>query len=180
MSVFDAAASGSWSAAGTSLAGMNAAWNSWRAGTPPPPLLAAQMTTALGRLASAVNARNVNAARLAALETARASLDFLLRYRSPTEVDRARFDTWAAQAMVDAAAGVASRVSGDVSTLEWIIDRFGHTLPPALLSQVNGFLAQMRAAADARSLSVVASAAAQLRAALAAGTSGQLQDILSR
>ena len=165
MGAFDDAASAGWSSVSSRLTSMNTAWSSYRTGAPP--LLATQLTTALGRLGAAATARNANAARLAAIEVARAALDFQLRYRPPAEIDRARFDLLAAQVLVDAAAGNAAFVRGDASALEWVRDRFAHTLSPASLAQLDNALGELRAAADARNYAAATQAAARLRVAMA-------------
>ena len=167
MSIFDAAAAIDWPRASASLLGVTAAWSSFRL-TTAPPALAAQLTTALNALTTATNARNASAARQSAIDVARATLDFRLRYRPPTEVDRARFDLWAAQILVDAAANSSSGVRGDVATMEYLRQRFAHALGAAVLGQVDGLLTELRAAANAGNFVNAASAATRLRIALAA------------
>ncbi|MFN2399722.1 MAG: hypothetical protein ABR543_13950 [Gemmatimonadaceae bacterium] len=131
-------------------------------------MLAAQMTTALTKLTSGVNARNAAAARQGAIDVARAILDFHLRYRPPTEIDRARFDLWAAQILVDAAANNSAGVRGDVTTLEFVRNRFAHTLTSSVRAQVDAILVELRTTADANNMAAAAAAAARLRTAFAA------------
>lgn len=161
-----AATAGNWTEAVASLSAMNAAWNAFRAGTPP--LLAAAMTSALTTLGDAVTARHVGRARLAAIEAARAALDFRLRHRPVAEIDRARFDLWAAEVSVDAAAGNPGFVRGDVASIDLVFSRFAHTLSGASRSQVEALLAELRAAAQSRNLSAASGVAARLRTAIAA------------
>lgn len=166
-SVFDAAGANDWPGASSTLGNMTAAWNAYRTGNVPP-MLAAQMTTALTALTGGVNARNAAAARQGAIDVARATLDFRLRYRPPTEIDRARFDLWAAQILVDAAANNPAGVRGDVTTLEYVRNRFAHTLTSSVLAQVDAILLGLRTAANASNMSAAADAATRLRTALAA------------
>lgn len=165
-SIFNAALANDWPSASATLGTMTTAWNTYRGGALPP-MLAAQMTTAFNRLTSAVDSRNSPGARQAAIDVARATLDFRLRYRPATEIDRARFDLWAAQVQVDAPAGNSFGVRGDVTTLEIVRNRFAHTLTTATLGQVDAILRELRTAADARDLTAAASAASRLRATLA-------------
>jgi hypothetical protein len=46
----------------------------------------------------------------------------------PVEIDVARFDLWAAQLLVDAAAGDAAAVNGDYFSLDYVRDRIQHAL----------------------------------------------------
>ncbi len=120
-----------------------------------PEMLDAQMSDALDTLAGAVEAGNSVEARLAAIAVAQAGLDLQLRYRPPAQIDLARFGLWVRQLLVDAAAG-------DVASLEYIRDRFAHTLDSSEMSQVDAQLADLRAAADAEDLTAATSAAEQL------------------
>lgn len=165
-SVFDAALVPDWGKAATALSATTAAWNNYRAGGVPP-LLDTQMTTALAALTAAVNGQQAATARTAAIGVARATHDFRLRYVAPTLIDRARFELWARQAQVDAAAGDIGGLRGDASTLEWIRDRFQHTLATADRGQLQTLVAAMRSAADAADLPAAAQAATQLRAFVA-------------
>ncbi len=165
-SIFDAALVPDWGKAATALSATSAAWNSYRAGGVPP-VLDTQMTNALASLTSAVNAQQPATARSAAIVVARATHDFRLRYVAPTLIDRARFELWARQAQVDAAGGTAGDLRGDASTLEWIRDRFQHTLATADRDQLTTLVATMRSAADAGDLTASAQAATALRAFVA-------------
>lgn len=162
-SVFDAALVPDWSKAATALSATTAAWNSYRAGGVPP-VLDTQMTTALAALTAAVNAQRPATARSAAIMVARATHDFRLRYVTPTLIDRARFELWARQAQVDAAAGSTGSLRGDAATLEWIRDRFQHTLVATDRDQLNSLVATLRSAADAGDLVASAQAATAVRA----------------
>ena len=93
-------------------------------------------TTRSRSLEDEIDAEDPVEARNAAIEVARATLDFQLRHRPPTEIDRARFELWARQILVDADDDDPEGVRGDVTTLEWILDRFAHTLSSSDLSAI--------------------------------------------
>ena len=164
-SIFDAAASKDWKAASATVKQMTTAWGTFRAGEVPR-LIEPRMTRALGSLAKAVDAQDPAQARQAAIDTARWSLDLQLRYRPPAEIDLARFDLWAAQLLVDAAAGDAAAVSGDVFTLFYIRDRILHTLGGADVTSVNIELGKLQSAGFDEDLTRAAGAAARLRDAV--------------
>lgn len=164
--IFDAALAGDWTAAEAALETMTSAWETYQAGTVPP-MLQAQMNDALDSLAEEVEGRSPGGARQAAIDVARASLDFRLRHRPPSEIDRARFELWARQVGVDVADNDADAVRGDVTSLEWVWDRFKHTVTGPLASTIETLLGQLRTAADAENLPAARDAATQLRAALA-------------
>jgi hypothetical protein len=171
-SVEDAVVATNWNTASTTVDAMNTAWASYRTGGVPP-LLETQMNDALTALTQAVTARNAIDARMAAVQVARASLDFELRHRPHTEIDMARFDLWALQILVDADAGAAGdtlaagNVMGDVTSMEWVWKRFSHTLDSATSSSLQAILADLRTAADASNLTAARTSAEQLRSALA-------------
>ena len=57
-----------------------------------------------------------------------------------TDVDRQRFEVWARQLVIDANRSEANPgfVAADVTTLEWILPRFGDTLDEATLGRPRG------------------------------------------
>jgi len=160
--VFDAARSGNWDAASTTVEKMSAAWETYRAGEVPR-LIEPRMSDALGSLAEAVDARDAAQAQQAAIAACQWSLDLQLRYRPQTEIDRARFDLWAARLTVDAAAGAAAAVNGDLFTLDYIRDRILHTLDGADATRVNSALEDLQTAVDEEDLAAVSDAAKRLR-----------------
>ena len=83
-----------------------------------------------------------------------------------TEIDLARFDLWAAQMLVDAAAGDAAAVNGDFFSLDYIRDRIQHTLPEADRARVNLVLEELNGAVGDGDLEAVADLAQQLRETL--------------
>ncbi|MEA3324735.1 MAG: hypothetical protein U9Q37_06305 [Euryarchaeota archaeon] len=123
---FDASQSGDWNAASASVDAMIAAWDMYQAGDVPR-MLDAQMSNALVVLVAAVDARQPEEARQAAIDVARACLDLQLQYRPPAEIDLARFDLCIRQIMVDIAADDPGAVKGDIATLGWIWDRIAYT-----------------------------------------------------
>ena len=164
--VFAAAEAGDWDAATRTLAGMTAAWDAYRAGDAVPPLLDVQMGQALdaihgNALMPAVDDRNPEGARNAALDAEMAALDLELEYRSPLEVDLDRFGVWANQLAVDSASEEADpgHVAGDVSSLEWVWDRIAHGLDQADVDQITAKLEELRVAADDEDMDAVAEAA---------------------
>jgi hypothetical protein len=164
--VFAAADSGDWEAATQSLDAMTAAWEAHRATGTVPPLLDVQMSQALDALRGnalmpAVDDRNREGARNAALDVELAALDLELQYRPPAEVDLARFAVWANQLAVDSASDEADagQVAGDVSSLEWIWDRIAHSLGQADVDEVESQLTELRAAADDEDTDATAEAA---------------------
>jgi hypothetical protein len=167
--VFAATDSGDWEAATHALDAMTGAWDAHRAAGAVPPLLDVQMGQALEALRGdalmpAVDDRNREGARNAALDVEMASLDLELQYRPPTEVDLARFNVWANQLAVDSTSDEADpgQVAGDLSSLEWIWDRIAHSLERADVDEVEGQLEALRTAADDEDTAAVAEAAPRL------------------
>jgi hypothetical protein len=165
---FAAADSGDWEAAMQSLDAMTAAWEAHRAsGTVPSPL-DVQMGQALDALRGnalmpAVDNRNREGARNAALDVEMAALDLELQYRPPAEVDLGRFAVWANQLAVDSTSDEADpgQVAGDVSSLEWIWDRIAHRVDQADVDAIGSQLEELRAAADDEDTDAAAEAAPQ-------------------
>jgi hypothetical protein len=90
-----------------------------------PPLLKIQMDRGLDALVGddmvpALDARNAEGTRSAALDVAQAALDLELQYRPPTDIDLGRFEIWAEAAVVDASSDEADSglVAGDVTSLD--------------------------------------------------------------
>ncbi len=164
--VFAAADSGAWGAATQALDAMTAAWEAHGATGTVPPLLDVQMGQALDALRGnalmpAVDDRNREGTRNAALDVEMAALDLELQYRPPTEVDLERFNLWANQLAVDSASDEADpgHVAADVSSLEWIWDRIAGSLDQADVDDVGSQLTELRTAADDEDADAVAEAA---------------------
>jgi hypothetical protein len=164
--VSDAAGSSDWHAASSAVRGMKAAWNAYGSGEVPK-LIRPMMTRVLGALDRAVRARNPARARQAAIDVAQSILDLELRYRPASEVNLARFDLWAAQLVVDASAGDAAAVRGDVFTLGYIRDRILHALNPEAFTAVNIQLGRLQIASVDGALARAARAAMKLPAVTA-------------
>jgi hypothetical protein len=166
LDIFEEARSGDWNSASATIEKMNGAWENYRAGEVPK-MIEPRMSEDLAALAEAVDARDAAQARQAAIDTARWSLDLQLRYRPSAEIDLARFDLWAAQLMVDAAAGDAAAVNGDLFTLDYIRDRILQTLDGDDVIRINTVLEELQVAVDDGDLDAAASDAAFLRGILA-------------
>jgi hypothetical protein len=139
-----------------------------------PPLLKIQMDRSLDALVGddmvpALDARNAEGTRSAALDVAQAALDLELQYRPPTDIDLGRFKVWAEAAVVDASSDEADSglVAGDVTSLEWTWDRIAHTFDKADASEIEAQLKDLRTAADDEDTDAVATGATQLLETLA-------------
>jgi hypothetical protein len=165
LSVFDAAQSKDWNAASSTVEKMNAAWKAYGAGEVPK-RVEPRMIEALAELTKAVDNRDPAGTRQVALNAAQWSLDLRLRYRPAAEIDLARFDLWAAQLLVDAAAGDAAAVNSDIFTLDYIRDRILPTLDSADVARINTVLGELQGAQSTMSdkdLAAAANAAERLR-----------------
>ncbi len=169
-SLFDAAASENWDALSTTLAAMTEAWNTHQSNVDLGslfPLLDIQMARALDSLTSAIEQRAPQATRDAAFDVAVATLDLQLPYRPRVEIDLDRFDLWTRRASADSAAANPGHVAGDVTILEFIWQRVGHTVEASTAQAIDAQLGALRAAADAKDLPAASDAAAQLQDLLA-------------
>jgi len=146
---------------------MRADWDAQRARVVPPRLVA-PTNAGLAALARAVAARDSPRARDAALDVVQAALDLELSYQPPAQIDRARFDLWLRQTLVDAAARDRAAVSGDLATLEWIRDRIAHTLDSVEVTRIDTHLERLRDQVVDRDLAAAARTATDLRKVLAA------------
>jgi hypothetical protein len=153
-----------WGVISAALDDMRAAWRAHRRAAPR--RLVAPMDAAVRTLARAVARRAAGRARAAALAVAQATLDLRLPYESPAAIDRARFDLWARQVPVDAAARDLPGLRSDVSTLEWIRDRIAGGLDPVARTRVDTQLVKLRANIGDRDLHAAVRTAAALRGAL--------------
>jgi hypothetical protein len=162
LDTFDAARSGDWHAASATVEKMTAAWDTYRAGEVPT-MIEPRMTEALAALAKAVDARDAAQAQQASIDAAQWSLDLQLRHRPPDEIDLSRFDLWAAQLTVDAAADDAAAVNGDLFTLDYIRDRILDKLDGADATRVNSALEELQTAVSDEDLAAASDAAERLR-----------------
>jgi hypothetical protein len=162
LSAFKAASAKDWKQATDSVAGAQRAWQSVSSAALPKPIKPI-LNAALNSLAAAVEKRNVDKARRAAIETARWTLDLQLRHRPVSEIDLARYDLWAAQVIVDAAAGDAGSVTGDMFTLTLIRDRLLAALDPKTTQSLNIELGALMSAAADEEFGLAMEAAEKLR-----------------
>jgi hypothetical protein len=160
--VFDAAGAGRWGSASAGVAEMGRAWSTLDGGEVPR-MIEPRMARDLGSLSTAVDARDADRARQAAIDTARWAFDLQLRHRLPQEIDAVRFDLWAAQLQLDAEAGDGAAVSGDLFTLDYIRDRIQHVLGGAALTRVNTVMEELQGAVSDGDLMAAADAAGRLR-----------------
>jgi hypothetical protein len=162
LSVFDAAGAGQWGVASAGAKEIARAWAEHGAGDVPR-MIEPRMIRDLQALTAAVDARDAERARRAAIDTAQWAFDLQLRHRSPAEIDLARFDLWAAQLQLDVDAGDEAAVSGDLFTLDYIRDRIQHTLDGATLTRVNTELEELQGAVGDGDLAAAADVAGRLR-----------------
>jgi hypothetical protein len=135
--------SGHWASASAGLRVASRAWAAYRRGSVPP-RLEAEMNRAIRALRASIAKRAPARAGSAAIDVGQSALDLQLRYRPAAQIDLGRFRLWAEQTLVDAAAGDAGGVRGDVTTMEWIRDRFATQLSPANLTAIDAHLARLR------------------------------------
>jgi hypothetical protein len=171
--IFDAVATGNWDAATSKLDAMKAAWATHRASGTVPPLLDTQMSLALDALTGnplvpAVQARNDEGARTAAVDVGLASRDLELQYRPVDEIDVARFDLWGRRLVADSGSAEADpgHIAGDVAALARVWDRIAHTLDPSSVRAINAELATLKRAAKRENVAKAADGANRLRNAL--------------
>ncbi len=143
--LLDPALAGDWSRPRPLRRPRRGAWDRYQQGEVPP-RLAAEMDRALKTLGAAIGAHDRGRAGTAAIDVAQSTLDLELRYRPPAEIDLARFELWARQVLVHGAAGDMGGVNGDVATLDWVRDRFAHTIEPADITRINAHLEVLREA----------------------------------
>jgi hypothetical protein len=125
------------------------------------------MLDTIESLGDAVGAETAEEARQEAIEVARVAYDLRLRHQPATEIDRARFDLWLAQVLVDAEAGESGAIRGDTATLELVWKRIAHTFSGAASAEILAQLGELRVAADGDELDLAAITAEGLRAAFA-------------
>ena len=109
-----------------------------------PRRIAPELSGAIARLGRALDRHDRQSARTEAIQVQRWALDVQLRYRDPDSIDRARFALWADQLVIDADAGDAEAVNGDVFTLFYLRDRILAGLDPRLLQQVNQLIGALQ------------------------------------
>jgi hypothetical protein len=171
--IFRAAESGDWESAASSFSAMQGAWSAHQESTHVPPLLSIQMNRTLNALAGddtvpALDAHNAEGTRSSALHVAQAALDLELQYRSPLEVDLARFKIWAEATVLDGGSDEADSglVAADIAALDWTWDRISNTFDTADARDIDAHLKDLRAAADDEDTGAAATGATRLLEAL--------------
>jgi hypothetical protein len=165
-SIYTLAGAETWEAAARTARRVERAWEAFRGGDLPP-RLEPVTSRAVKDLSGAVDARDGKRAQESALDLAQATLDLELRHRPQPDIDRARFVFWAQRFVLDASAEDAQAARGELATLEWILDRFVHTLPDSEAIQVHAHLVELRAKVTDEDLPAAAREAERLRALLA-------------
>lgn len=145
LEVLAAVQASDWVAAGGAAEDLAASWASYPAGEVPS-RLGPLMDQTLGELNAAVDTRDAASSAQAAINTAQISLDLALRYRPVTEVDASRFDLWLAQLQFDASVDDAGAVNGDLLTLDYVRERFIHTLDANATAELNLGMEELQAA----------------------------------
>jgi hypothetical protein len=173
LETFDAAKSRDWNGASGAVNKMNAAWKTYREGKIPkkiepriPKKIEPRMTKALAALKAAVDVRDAERTRQAAIDVAQWSLDLRLQYRPQTQIDLARMDLWAAQLTLDAAARKAGSVGGDVFTIGYIRDRILNSLDGADVVRFDSEVQKLQVAVADDDLLAASEAAERLRETL--------------
>ncbi|WP_432190784.1 hypothetical protein [Streptomyces sp. bgisy027] len=134
------------------LGAVRDAWTAYRDSDAVPKLLATQMTRDLDSLDEAVSAKDGQETPAAALRVAQNTSDLRLRYEPVRTVDLDRFALWARQLGIDASAGDAGAVAGDVTSLELVWERLKDDTGGAVAAAVTADLSAARAAADRKDL----------------------------
>jgi hypothetical protein len=166
LEVFDAAEARNWGAARANVRRMEAAWEAISTGNVPD-RLGPQLDDAMQALAAGIRQQDAPSAQQGAIDVARWGLDLQLRHRPVTEIDLARFDLWAAQMLVDAAAGNEAAVNGDYFSLDYIRDRIQQTLSEAERTRLNLVLEELNGAVSEEDLAAAARGARELREVVA-------------
>jgi len=157
---------GDWSSAAMMLAEMSAAWEAFLAGGGVPPLLEAQMVTALAAADAAITNPSFIEANYQIVAAARATYDLRLRHQPQAEIDRVRFDLLLAQVLVDGLAGDDAGIRADITAAEWVWARIANTFDAVDQTAIEDKLAALRVAHDAEDWTTWANLLSELRASL--------------
>ncbi len=153
--IFNSAESGNWTNVSNTLKNMNEAWTTFQIQKKDnmSKLLQTQMSKALDALAGdvlspAVDSRDVTGTKYAAIDAGLAILDLKLPYLFPSKIDLERFELWSIKLLVDAESDNMEGVTGDVTTLKWIQDRFLHTIDSSLATKIDSQIKELRSMVD--------------------------------
>ena len=124
-------------------------------------------TIALRTLVNQVESRDRSKARAASVAASCVSINLQLRYRPVTEVDTIRFELWTRRALVHAIDGSIRGVRSDRVVMEWIRDRFVHTVDPVTRTTIDTLVRDMGTAVVDDDLEAVADTARALRKVVA-------------
>jgi hypothetical protein len=141
---------------------MRAAWIDFQAGGVPPRLVRPTQV-ALVALTRGISARSRARSLAAAVDSAYASNDLQLPYRSVTEIDTTRFELWVRRVLNDAIRGSLGGVRSDVVTLEWIRDRIAHAVDAVTRTRIDTLVGDLGTAVADEDLRVAAATARELR-----------------
>jgi hypothetical protein len=165
-SVYTLAGAGTWKPAARTAERVDRAWQTFRKGDVPPRLEPVTSRAVKG-VTDAIIARGGKRAQEAALDLAQAVLDLELRNEAQPDIDRTRFVIWAQRFVLDAAAKDEQATRGDLATLEWISDRFVHTLLDTEAVAMHTHLVGLRTKVTDGELRAAAREAEELRALIA-------------
>jgi len=155
-----------WKEAEEVALGMVDAWDTFRAGDVPPRLVK-PTRVALAELVAQIASRDRSQVHAASVDASYASINLQLRYRPVTEVDTIRFELWARRALVHAIDGSLGGVRSDLVTLEWIRDRFVHTVDPVTRTSIDTMVRGLGTAVVDHDLDAAADIARALRNVIA-------------
>jgi hypothetical protein len=155
------ATSAQWHKAEMEVLDMVDAWNIFRAGDVPPRLVE-PTGKALQELLDQIASRDRSKARASSIEVSYASINLQLRYRPVTEVDTVRFELWTRRALVHAVDGSLGDVRSDLVTIEWIRDRFVHTVDPVTRTRIDSLVLDLGTAVVDEDLEAAAETARAL------------------
>lgn len=155
-----------WRTAERVAADMVDAWDTFRAGDVPPRLVK-PTRVALEELIAQIATRERSEAHAASVDAAYASVNLQLRYRPVTEVDTIRFELWVRRALVHAIDGSLAGVRSDLVTLEWIRDRFVHTVDPVTRTTIDTMVRDLGTAVVDHDLEAAEDIARALRTVVA-------------
>jgi len=153
--IFNSAESGNWTNVSNTLKNMNEAWTTFQIQKKDnmSKLLQTQMSKTLDALAGdvlspAVDSRDVTGTQYAVIDAGLAILDLKLPYLLSSEIDLERFELWSIKLLVDAESGNMEGFTGDVTTLEWIQDRFLHGIDSSLATKIDSQIKELRSTVD--------------------------------
>ena len=155
-----------WRKAETAARGMLDAWHTFREGDVPPRLVK-PTRVALQGLVDRIATRDRFRVRAASVDASYASINLQLRYRPVTEVDAVRFELWTRRALVHAIDDSLGGVRGDLVTMEWIRDRFVHTVDPVTRTTIDTLVRDIGTAVVDGNLGAARSTARALREVMA-------------